>query len=131
MVNYTECDKASYVNLIREHSEDSEAEKDFGERVRTYIDGQKWIRKPFALAPPVCAQYGWKCITSDMLECVTCHAKISVCHPEITKYEAYKACIDGTLKDLKEKHKKHCPWPLTPSSNTLLKIIQMPKEEAL
>ncbi|GFT86912.1 NIPA-like protein [Nephila pilipes] len=106
-------------------------EKCFGKRISTYIQGQKWVRRPLVISPAVCSQYGWLCINTNLLECETCGAKLCTPEPKIELYESYKACIEKILENLKASHKTHCPWPLTPAPEFLLKMLPMPKEESL
>ncbi|GFT29144.1 NIPA-like protein [Trichonephila clavipes] len=90
-------------------------EKIFGKRISTYIEGQKWVRRPLVISPAICSQYGWVCINTNLLECETCGAKLCTPEPKIELYESYKACIEKILDNLKSNHKTHCPWPLTPA----------------
>ncbi|KAG8190166.1 hypothetical protein JTE90_008699 [Oedothorax gibbosus] len=105
--------------------------EEFGKLVSTYIDGQKWVAWPLILSPAVCSQYGWKCINSNLLQCISCGAKLSTPEPKMELYDAYKACIYKILKGLKISHKTHCPWPLAPSPESFIKMVPMPKEESL
>ncbi|KAF8792242.1 zinc finger C3HC-type protein 1-like [Argiope bruennichi] len=106
-------------------------EQSFAKRILTYIEGQKWVGRPLVMSPAICSQYGWMCKNSNLLECETCGAKLSAPEPKIELYEAYKACVEKTLKNLKSSHKAHCPWPITPAPECFVKMLSMPKEESL
>ncbi|GIX78278.1 NIPA-like protein [Caerostris extrusa] len=118
-----------FQNVTNSDSHEKE-EKNFNKRISTYIEGQKWMRKPLSISPAVCSQHGWICINSNLLECETCGAKL--CCPElnIEFYDAYKACIEKLLQDLKSNHKAYCPWPLTPAPDCFLQMPTLPKEES-
>ncbi|CAL1271590.1 unnamed protein product [Larinioides sclopetarius] len=106
-------------------------EKSFAKRISTYIEGQKWVRRPLVMSPAICSQYGWTCKNSNLLECETCGAKLCTPEPKIELYDAYKACIEKILENLKASHKANCPWPITPAPEYLVKMPSMPKEESL
>ncbi|GBM24569.1 NIPA-like protein [Araneus ventricosus] len=106
-------------------------ENSFAKRISTYIEGQKWVRRPLVMSPAICSQFGWVCKNSNLLECETCGAKLCIPEPKIELYDAYKACIEKILENLKASHKAHCPWPITPAPECLVKMISMPKEESL
>ncbi|XP_054719130.1 zinc finger C3HC-type protein 1-like [Uloborus diversus] len=109
----------------------NEVKEKFKERIRTFVDGQKWVRRPLVLSPDICSQYGWKCVKSDLLQCVTCSAKLCTHEPNMENIQAYEECIRKILTDLKDCHRKYCPWPITPCPETFVRMTALPKEDAL
>ncbi|XP_071036902.1 zinc finger C3HC-type protein 1-like isoform X2 [Parasteatoda tepidariorum] len=105
--------------------------EEFEHRVFSFIEGQKWVSRPLVLSPLICAQYGWKCVNPNLLECIACGAKLCTQEPKIEIYDAYKSCLDKIVADLKDGHKDDCPWPLAPSPESFVKMVPLPKEEAL
>ncbi|XP_076369250.1 uncharacterized protein LOC143256227 [Tachypleus tridentatus] len=109
--------------------------EEFQARVKTYISTgfsfPVWILKPLNMSPALCAQYGWKCVDVDMVQCVTCAAAVC-CHlPKPWRSALYEDCVMKLIKLLqKEGHKKSCPWPLIPSSDSFVYMKKLHKKEA-
>ncbi|VDN28358.1 unnamed protein product [Gongylonema pulchrum] len=63
-------------------------------RLRTFTI-TKWAGKPSQLSPLKFASHGWICVSSDLLECVSCHHYLSVELPSLadTAVTVYRKAI--------------------------------------
>ncbi|KAJ8301761.1 hypothetical protein KUTeg_020748 [Tegillarca granosa] len=71
-----------------------------------------WFAKPKDLSPLECARYGWKNIDVDMLECVSCKAKLCGKLPDGNLGHEYYEKLK--LKII-SAHEKCCLWWSSPS----------------
>ncbi|XP_067126260.1 zinc finger C3HC-type protein 1-like [Centruroides vittatus] len=106
--------------------------KEFSKRVASFlIVESNWRLKPYSLSPPACAQYGWKCIGKDLIQCVTCNEIICGKLPALWKSNVYDDCVNEIIKSLQTSHKKHCPWPVAPCPDNFVHIVPIDKKQAL
>ncbi|XP_077559655.1 zinc finger C3HC-type protein 1-like [Haemaphysalis longicornis] len=91
---------------------------DYKARIQTFIDEygsqSKWSCKPPELSPSVCARFGWKCVSEDMLCCISCKAHLDCKLCSRLGHKLYKECTEKLVSSLKDAHKNCCPWKAAP-----------------
>lgn len=114
-----------------ENIENSNNWKEFSERVASFLKVEShWRLKPFSLSPPACAQFGWKCIGKDLIQCAACNEIICGKLPVLWSSNVYDECVDAITKSLQTSHKKYCPWPLAPCPDYFVRIEPIDKKQA-
>ena len=84
-------------------------EESFIERLSTYrVD--TWFAKPSAVAPEICASFGWSNVGLDRLECHTCKATLQyTSSKDVLELESQET-VTQFLQNLEWEHDAECIW---------------------
>ena len=84
-------------------------EESFIERLSTYrVD--TWFAKPSAVAPEICASFGWSNVGLDRLECHTCKATLQYTSSKDVLELESEETVTQFLQNLEWEHDAECIW---------------------
>jgi hypothetical protein len=81
-------------------------------RVQSFYPPSVYFAKPISLSPLVCARFGWRCVSKDVIQCAECRHTIAIIfHPDLSP-EAHKELSLTYRNMLATRHDKTCPFAL-------------------
>ncbi|KJE97870.1 hypothetical protein CAOG_007949 [Capsaspora owczarzaki ATCC 30864] len=99
---------------------------DYVQRLATFCSIPRWCAKPALLAPLECARYGWFNCDVDMLECVSCHSRLSA---QLSDSPSETA-IRKVHTQLSLNHKDLCPWLNSSCPDSFKQVVLSPPATA-
>jgi len=72
----------------------------------------RWLSHSPSVSPLECARWGWECVETDLLRCVSCKAFLYARNDDILTNSASDAVV---LSKLQRGHKPYCLWASTSS----------------